>query len=68
MNKWSSNSDLDECNCSCHNSSNCAEIIHCVACCRECPYCYKNIIISAYDRHKEQCELEDRERYPEQRR
>lgn len=50
-----SNRNLDECNCGCHNPPEGAKIMHCIPCCRQCPYCQKNIGLFAFDKHKKQC-------------
>lgn len=43
----------DECDCSCHTSN--GTIMHCIACCYQCPFCEKNITRYAYDKHKKEC-------------
>ena len=41
-----------ECNCACHDNK---YMFHCGPCCRQCPYCSKNIVLHSYDKHKEKC-------------
>lgn len=45
--------DFDECDCSCHNGD--MLIMHCSACCEECPNCFRRILIWALSRHKQDC-------------
>ena len=56
MNRYSSGRSLDECNCACHNPRKGTKIMHCVACCRQCPYCKTNISSFAFDEHEKRCE------------
>lgn len=49
------NPTLGECKCSCHNPPEGAHIAHCMACCRQCHYCQKNIVTHHVDEHKKQC-------------
>ncbi len=44
-----------ECRCGCHYAQEDA-IMHCMACCYQCPKCYKNISTLSYDEHKEKCQ------------
>lgn len=46
---------LGECICKCHNPPDGGIIMHCVACCRQCPHCEKNISMNQYDEHKQKC-------------
>lgn len=43
----------DICRCPCHNSG--GHMKHCMPCCTECPYCRRNIIMTAYQAHIEEC-------------
>lgn len=49
----------DECTCGCHNVREGAKVAHCMACCRQCHYCHKNISVLAYDEHEKQCRLKN---------
>ncbi len=47
----------DECICGCHNPPEGVTRMHCVACCRQCPSCQKNIAICRYNDHEQKCVL-----------
>ena len=45
----------DECRCGCHYAQEDAIIMHCMACCYQCPNCHKNISTLFHDEHKSKC-------------
>lgn len=46
--------NLEFCDCNCHANEN---IMHIVACCRNCPGCNAHINTNYYDKHTKNCEL-----------
>lgn len=48
--------DPDECSCECHQNE---DMMHAMACCHQCPYCYKNIATYLYDEHLLKCSKEN---------
>jgi hypothetical protein len=47
------------CDCICHNPG--VVILHCVACCYQCPKCKRNVKDSRQEKHDKHCELVSKE-------
>ena len=47
--------DFDVCICACHHTFGGVKTQHITPCCRYCENCGKNIILSAYNMHREKC-------------
>ena len=48
--------DADECNCNCHSHPGTR---HIAACCHECPYCGKRILVHFSKTHIDQCKIDN---------
>lgn len=53
----SSGAHTSECKCACHNPPEGTQIMHCIACCRQCLHCHKNIVIHCFDDHVGNCDF-----------